>query len=76
MKSGIHVGNTTKESIQEVVESILKILDAKADQKTLRYALDVFSKSVKIEHVSVCGNSIYMDKEKPDPTEDQEGSEQ
>lgn len=72
MKSGIHIGNTTKESIQEVTESILKILDAKADQKTLRYALDVFSKSVKIEHVSVCGNSIYMDKEKPDPTEDQE----
>ncbi|TET81170.1 MAG: hypothetical protein E3J37_09670 [Anaerolineales bacterium] len=45
-----------KEAVQTVAESILAILDAGQEQKTLRKALDTFMHSTRIMNTNISGN--------------------
>ncbi len=42
-----------KESATTIVDSLIKILEARADQESIRHALDVFSNAFKIESISI-----------------------
>lgn len=59
--SAIYIAAPDSLAIKELGNTILKILSTRADQETLRCALEVFSKGVKgPEHVSISGCNISM----------------
>lgn len=61
---GIKVGGLEKENIPIVMDAILKILEAKADQETIRTALDVFTNMARTENVTINNCSISMGENK------------
>ena len=62
MDTGIHIGAIVdKNALEPLTESILKILDAKADQETIRFALSMIGKVADISNVSIKDVSIYGD---------------
>jgi len=59
MDTGIHVGNTVeKGEIDAVANAILRILEAKSEQKTIRKALDVFHKMTEVKNITISGCTI------------------
>lgn len=59
MNTGIYVGHKP-ETVLETRKAILEILNAKADQSTIRHALSTLEKSLKIENVSISNVTIDM----------------
>lgn len=50
----MNIGSTVdKESATTIVDSLIKILEAKADQESIRHALDVFSSAFKVEQIVI-----------------------
>lgn len=66
MQTGIHIGTIVgKESLGPLTESILRIMDAKADQKTIRAALELIGRaaSAPVNGVSVSNCHLVGDTE-------------
>lgn len=56
MEAAIHIGNTqTKKSIKQTQKAIIEILEARADQETIRKALDAFTHVAEVKNVSISG---------------------
>lgn len=63
MKTGMHIGTVVdKQSLEPLTDAIMRILDAKADQRTIRKALEVLSVSAEVKNVSISGCTITGDK--------------
>ncbi len=59
MQTGLHIGAIVdKQSIEPLTESIVRIIEAKADQKTIRKALEVLSHHAEIRNLSVSGVTV------------------
>lgn len=59
MKYGIQIGNLPrKKDTKKLTKSLLSIMGAKADQKTIRAALGVFGSMAEIKNVSI--NSCHL----------------
>lgn len=58
----MNIGSTVdKESATTIVESLIKIIEAKADQESIRHALDVFSSTFKVEQIVIQNCNITGD---------------
>ena len=57
---GINVGNTTdmKAASEPLATALVAILEANAEQETIREALRVFGRSVQIEHITIEGATV------------------
>ena len=64
MEQLVKIGNDGK-TVARAKESILEILNAKADQDTIRHALTCFSKTLVVENINFDGCSIINN---PSPT--------
>lgn len=79
MDSLIHIGSKpTKETFDALADSIIRILEARADQKTIRHALNVLTQHARTSNVALQNVRVYGgDKPKADPirveTQDESG---
>lgn len=60
MQNGIYIG-TSFETAEAIGQTILKILEARADQKTIRQALAVFGASVKPPSYTTVSNNVISE---------------
>jgi hypothetical protein len=60
METGIKIdaSNNLKEAAGPLSEAIIAILNANAEQETLRHALTVFQQGVSLTGASICNNVI------------------
>lgn len=62
MHIGMHIGSSReKGEIENVASAILKIMEARADQKTIRAALGAFTAVAEVKNVTIQGCSITGD---------------
>lgn len=68
---GIYVG-TSPEAVKEVSASILEILNAHADQETIRVALNILSKATAAPMANISNCSIDMNNRQQEEQETDE----
>lgn len=64
METGIHIGTkVSKKTLKPLTNAMLRIMEAKADQNTIRTALEILSKAAdcKIENCSISNAHIIGD---------------
>lgn len=59
MSNGIKIGHDS-DQVAELAKNVLKIINTRADQKTIQLALSVMEKSLKIGPVSISNCQITM----------------
>ena len=74
MQYGIYVGNAPGNT-EVVTSSILTILEAKADQETIRVALGVLAQGIKAPHDITIQNCVVSSQPAPNPTSEPETTE-
>lgn len=83
MQTGMHIGTIVdKQSLEPLTASIMQIIEARADQETIRSALDVLKHHGEVKNVSITGCHIQGDTTHehfgpvdPDYSETEEGAE-
>lgn len=59
MENGIYIGTKiSKESLEPLANAIIRIMEARADQETIRAALRVLSEKSNVSHVSISDVNI------------------
>lgn len=54
MQTGMNIGTVVdKDSLDAVTSAIVKIMDQRADQDTIRHALDTLGKMARVEGVTI-----------------------
>lgn len=54
MQTGMNIGTVvSKESLEPLTDAIVRIMEAKADQETVRHAIDALTKMAKVEDVTI-----------------------
>ncbi len=58
-----NVGNVVdKESAATITDNLVKILESRADQESIRHALSVFQSAFKIEYITIQNCNIQGDR--------------
>lgn len=79
-KIGIKIGHDP-ETVSATKDAVMAILEARADQKTIRAALKAFSESLSISNLTVSGCNLNMAEDhsthnhRPWPPSAEDGSE-
>lgn len=61
METGIHIGTQiSKESLEPLTDSLIRIMESRADQETIRTALQVFAQKAEVRSVSLSNMNITM----------------
>lgn len=63
MQTGLNVGTVIdKQSLEALTASIVKIIETRADQKTIRHALTMLSRSANVEGLTIQNCTINGDR--------------
>lgn len=59
METGIYVGAPNmKDAATPIADALVRILESSAEQETIRTALDVFARSVRVENITIQGARV------------------